>query len=187
VPHGLEATAFVLLLPSTASVEPHKLYSKILAAGTISLSFTDTHGRPISLSFSLTLWSPLLTTYATCFNKLKLRILLIECVSRTVRSHNKQRCFPWAPLTCSSLHRKRAVFSVSYELHMYLNMPPGTCLSTWCTLVSCSAYFLPWRWKRCVPPKRRLTYGLHGSIPQRMATFITTAVRTSNPTFAVII
>jgi hypothetical protein len=32
-------------------------------------------------------------------------------------------------------------------------------------------------------PKRRFTYGLHGSISQKMATFITTAVRASNPTY----
>jgi hypothetical protein len=31
-------------------------------------------------------------------------------------------------------------------------------------------------------PKRQFTYGLHSAISQKMATFITTAVRTSNPT-----
>jgi hypothetical protein len=41
----------------------------------------------------------------------------------------------------------------------------------------------PWRWKQYVPPKRRLTLnGLHGVISQKMVRFITTAVRTSNPT-----
>jgi hypothetical protein len=34
-----------------------------------------------------------------------------------------------------------------------------------------------------VPPKRRLTFnGLHGVISQKIELFITTAVRTSNPT-----
>jgi hypothetical protein len=33
-----------------------------------------------------------------------------------------------------------------------------------------------------VPPKRRFIYGLHGVISQKMAIFITTAVRTSNRT-----
>jgi hypothetical protein len=38
-----------------------------------------------------------------------------------------------------------------------------------------------WRWKRYVPPKRRLTFnGLHRVISQKMVLFITTAVRTSN-------
>jgi hypothetical protein len=36
--------------------------------------------------------------------------------------------------------------------------------------------------RRCVPPKRRLTFsGLHGVIPQEIVLFITTAVSTSNP------
>jgi hypothetical protein len=37
-------------------------------------------------------------------------------------------------------------------------------LASCCPLVSCPAEFLPWRWRRYVPPKRRFTYGLHGSI-----------------------
>jgi hypothetical protein len=41
--------------------------------------------------------------------------------------------------------------------------------------------FRPWRWRRYVPPKRRLTLnGLHGVICQKMVLFITAAVRTSN-------
>jgi hypothetical protein len=43
----------------------------------------------------------------------------------------------------------------------------------------------PWRWRRYVPKKRRLTLnGLHGVISQKMALFKTTAVRTSNPTYS---
>jgi hypothetical protein len=39
------------------------------------------------------------------------------------------------------------------------------------------------KWKWYVPPKRRLTSnGLHGVISQKIELFITTAVRTSNPT-----
>jgi hypothetical protein len=38
-----------------------------------------------------------------------------------------------------------------------------------------------WRW--CVSPKRRLTFSwLHGVVSQKIVVFITTAVRTSNPT-----
>jgi hypothetical protein len=51
------------------------------------------------------------------------------------------------------------------------------------TLVSCSADFRPWRWNWYVPPKRRFIYRIHGAISQKMAVFITTSVRTSNPTF----
>jgi hypothetical protein len=44
-------------------------------------------------------------------------------------------------------------------------------------------FFRPWRWRRYVPPKRRLTpNGLHGVISQKMVLFITTAERTSNLT-----
>jgi hypothetical protein len=35
--------------------------------------------------------------------------------------------------------------------------------------------------RRYVPPKHRFTYGLHGTISLKMATLITTTVRTSNP------
>jgi hypothetical protein len=42
---------------------------------------------------------------------------------------------------------------------------------------------LPWRWRQYVPPKRQLTLnGLHGVIFQKIVLFITSAVRTSNPT-----
>jgi hypothetical protein len=50
------------------------------------------------------------------------------------------------------------------------------------TLVSCLDDFRPWRWKLYVPPKRRFTYRLHSAISQKMAAFITTAVRTADPT-----
>jgi hypothetical protein len=41
---------------------------------------------------------------------------------------------------------------------------------------------LPWRWRRHVPLKRRVTCnGLHGVISQKIVLFITTTVRTSNP------
>jgi hypothetical protein len=46
-----------------------------------------------------------------------------------------------------------------------------------------SLLFWPWKWRRYVPPKRRLTFkGLHSVISQNMVLFITTAMRTSNST-----
>jgi hypothetical protein len=43
---------------------------------------------------------------------------------------------------------------------------------------------VPWRWKRNVPLKCRLTFnGLHGVITQKIEIFITTDVSTSNPTY----
>jgi hypothetical protein len=45
-------------------------------------------------------------------------------------------------------------------------------------------FFLrPWSWRRYIPHKRRLTLnGLHGIISQKFILFITTAVKTLNPT-----
>jgi hypothetical protein len=54
--------------------------------------------------------------------------------------------------------------------------------SRWLTLVPRSRIFLPWRWRRNVPPKRRFTQDLHGTTSQKAAFFIVTAVKTSNPT-----
>jgi hypothetical protein len=45
------------------------------------------------------------------------------------------------------------------------------------------SFLRPWRWGWYVPPKHQLTLnGLHGVISQKMVLFITTAVKTSNPT-----
>jgi hypothetical protein len=44
-----------------------------------------------------------------------------------------------------------------------------TLLAVCYTLVSCLAYFLPWRWRRYVPPKCQLTFsGLQGVISQEI-------------------
>jgi hypothetical protein len=58
------------------------------------------------------------------------------------------------------------------------------CLPPAFMLVSCSAHSLTWRWRRHVPPKCHLTFNrLHGIISQKTELFITTAVRTLNPTW----
>jgi hypothetical protein len=61
--------------------------------------------------------------------------------------------------------------------------------NTWPCLPLAPRWFLarlilrPSRWWRYVPPKRRLTFnGLHGVYARSWVLFITTAVRTSNPT-----
>jgi hypothetical protein len=48
------------------------------------------------------------------------------------------------------------------------------------TLVPRSRIFLPWRWRRYIPPKRRFTQDLHDATSQKTAFFIVTAVKTSN-------
>jgi hypothetical protein len=41
----------------------------------------------------------------------------------------------------------------------------------------------PWRWRRYIPPKRRLNFiSLHGVISEKTVIYVTTAVRTPNPT-----
>jgi hypothetical protein len=57
---------------------------------------------------------------------------------------------------------------------------PASCLATACSLV-CWTILRPWRWRRYVPPKRRMQLNvLHGVISQKMILFITTAVKTSS-------
>jgi hypothetical protein len=48
------------------------------------------------------------------------------------------------------------------------------------TLVHRSWIFLPWRWRRYVPPKRRLTQYLHSATSQKTTFFIVAAVKASN-------
>jgi hypothetical protein len=44
------------------------------------------------------------------------------------------------------------------------------------------AWLQPWRWRRHILPKRRLTFSrLHGVISQKIQLFITISVRTANP------
>jgi hypothetical protein len=51
------------------------------------------------------------------------------------------------------------------------------------TLVPRLWIFVPWMWRRYVPPKRRLTQDLHSATSQKTAFFIVTAMKTSNLTF----
>jgi hypothetical protein len=54
-------------------------------------------------------------------------------------------------------------------------------------LVLLNLFLRPGRWRWFVPPKRRLKLSeLHGTISQKMILFITTAVKTSNPTTLII-
>jgi hypothetical protein len=45
---------------------------------------------------------------------------------------------------------------------------------------TCSRIFLPWWWRRYVPPKRRFTQELHGATSLKTAFFIVTAMKTSS-------
>jgi hypothetical protein len=76
----------------------------------------------------------------------------------------------WDITRCSPFKVSRR-FGGTYRLHLLAF-----------TLVFCSLILRPWRWRRYIPPKRRLTFnGLHCIISQKIGLFINTAVRTSNP------
>jgi hypothetical protein len=87
---------------------------------------------------------------------------------------------PYSPL---SVKRR---FWGTYRLHLQRRKTKLSKKLAWKEMESfhagflLSLFFQPWRWRRNVPPKRRLTLnGLHGVTSQKMVLFITTAVRTS--------
>jgi hypothetical protein len=77
----------------------------------------------------------------------------------------------WDVTPCSSLsviRRFRGIYSLHLQgCHM---------LSRW--FLALSLFFRPWRWRRYVPPKRRLTLnGPHGVISQKMVLLWNTLIR----------
>jgi hypothetical protein len=71
---------------------------------------------------------------------------------------------------------------LSLFLYSWLFPTGGSVCSHLLTLVHRSRIFLPWRWRRYVPPKRRLTQDLHSATSKKTAFFIVTAVKASNRT-----
>jgi hypothetical protein len=65
---------------------------------------------------------------------------------------------------------------------IFWDMTPCSPLLATCLLAGLLNLFLrPLRWRRYVPPKRRLKLNeLHGVIPQKTILFITTAVKSTN-------
>jgi hypothetical protein len=93
---------------------------------------------------------------------------------------------PWSPL---KFNRR---FGRTYRLHLQgrrisrarnqRSFPPAF------TLVSYRLILRPWRWRRYVPPKRRLTFnGLYGVISHKMVLFISTAEKTSYPSECIVL
>jgi hypothetical protein len=79
----------------------------------------------------------------------------------------------------------RSMEVLSLKSIIFWDMMPCSLLS--CNLPDClfllKLFLRPWRWRWYVAPKRRLQLNrLHGVISQKMILFITTAVKTSNPT-----
>jgi hypothetical protein len=71
-------------------------------------------------------------------------------------------------------------FGGTYRLHLQSRKirERATSMSRWLqlTLVPRSRIFLPWRWRRYVPPKRRFTQDLHCATSQKTAFFMLTFV-----------
>jgi hypothetical protein len=87
----------------------------------------------------------------------------------------------WVMASCSPSGFNRR-FGRTYRLHLQgrINKFGKNQQASWFLL---NLFIRPWRWRRYVPPKRRLKLGgIHGAISQKMILFITTAVKTSNPT-----
>jgi hypothetical protein len=74
------------------------------------------------------------------------------------------------------------ILPLSLFLYSWLFLTGGSVCSHLLTLVPRSRIFLPWRWRRYVPPKCRLTQDLHGATSQKTTFFIVTAVKASNRT-----
>jgi hypothetical protein len=68
----------------------------------------------------------------------------------------------WNITTCSPLKVNRRLRE-TYLL----------CMPSVFTLVTCSAYSSPWKWRRCVPSKRQLIFnGLHGVVTQKIVLYL---------------
>jgi hypothetical protein len=72
-------------------------------------------------------------------------------------------------------------------LYTWVFSTGGSVCSHLLTLVPRSRIFLPWRWRRYVPPKCRFKQDLHGVTSQRTAFFIATAMKTSNLTSLILL
>jgi hypothetical protein len=100
------------------------------------------------------------------------------------QSHPMKNAVFWDAALCRPCVNKR--FGGTYRLHLKGRniRERGTRFSGWLQInaVSRSSIFLPWRWRRYVPPKRRLMQDLHSATSYKTTFFIVTAVKTSNLT-----
>jgi hypothetical protein len=73
-----------------------------------------------------------------------------------------------SPLCCIPMWH---TVPLSLFLYSWLFLTDGSVCSHLLTLVHRSRIFLPWRWRRYVPPKRRLTQDLHSATSQKTTLF----------------
>jgi hypothetical protein len=79
----------------------------------------------------------------------------------------------------------RSIFHLPCVSYIHAGFPADRlfCLQPLACWFLLKLFLRPWRWRRYVPPKRRLQLNRrHGITSQKMILFITTAVNTSNPT-----
>jgi hypothetical protein len=84
--------------------------------------------------------------------------------------------------TCNILYKHVSLVYGSWGVDNLWRMLSSGMWRHLLTLVPHSRIFLPWRWRRYVPPKRRFTQDLHGGTCQKATFFIVTAMKTSNLT-----
>jgi hypothetical protein len=80
----------------------------------------------------------------------------------------------WVVAPCTSCVNQ--CFRGMYCLHLH----HSSVCSHLLTLVPRLQIFLPWRWRRYIPPKCRFKQDLHGSTSKKTAFFIVTAMKTSD-------
>jgi hypothetical protein len=140
---------------------------------------TNSYGIPChySLTDSLTncLWLTEETSYIVSGPDPKENTSTLLC--RT-RPHRKRWPLPLLrvyPLLSNGYKQRYHCWLLTYSVHVTIYRSSdgqALCLPPACSLV-CWTILRPWRWKRYVPPKRRVQlYGLHGVISQKMILFM---------------
>jgi hypothetical protein len=124
------------------------------------------------------------------------RWLLRSCTLGSLAPRLLDQCSPGIPASFPSRHVSMPALACYLMAHlhrplpwplywffMWPTLPPFLVLHSWAfstsgsfcnhllTLVHSSRIFLPWRWRRYIPPKRQFTRDLHGATPQKTAFF----------------
>jgi hypothetical protein len=102
--------------------------------------------------------------------------------------HRCTKCSVFWEITPSSSLKVNRRFGGTYlhlqKSHARTHREVGSKLCKLVCWVLAWLFLLPWRWRRHVPPKRRLPFNrLDGVISQKTEIFITTYVRTSDPKY----
>jgi hypothetical protein len=172
--HGMAVNPLNLMW---VSLEPTIFIWNIWQNGGCLTEYSDTCSHPMqygvvrltSLIYISNKWT---STWINCVKSL--RTQLKSLLSKLQYSFPTFFFFSKKPVTSYIL------MVLKSQLGFLLLPLLGTCSM----LVSCLAYSSTLKIRGDIPPKHLLTFnGLHGVISQNIVLFITTAVRTSNPTY----